>query len=106
MQFSIEAGCPQVSLDNKPNRDASRSADINNLLVPPSKLELVNTETSVTLKAGSERSLSCRTRNARPQAKIVWYQGDHKIVDQGIFESIDMTPNFGNSKLGLLTEGK
>ena len=88
MQFSIEGGCPQVSLDNKPNRDTTRSADIHNLLVPPSKLELVNTETSVTLKAGSERSLSCRTRNARPQAKIVWYMGEHKILDQGNILSI------------------
>merc|ERR1719336_598419 len=26
--------------------------------------------------------MSCRARNARPQAKIVWYMGDNKILDQ------------------------
>ena len=54
-----------------------------NISVPPSKLELVNTESTVTLHAGSEKSLTCRARNARPQAKIVWYLGEEKIVDQG-----------------------
>ena len=56
---------------------------LENISVPPSKLELVNTETTVTLHAGSEKSLTCRARNARPQAKIVWYLGEEKIVDQG-----------------------
>ena len=74
--------------------------------VPPSKLELVHSEASISLNAGAERQLSCRARDARPQAKIVWYQGDHKIVDQGIFESIDITPNFVNLKLGMLSKGK
>ena len=37
----------------------------------------------MTLHAGSEKSLTCRARNARPQAKIVWYLGEEKIVDQG-----------------------
>ena len=44
---------------------------------------MVNTETTVTLHAGSEKSLTCRARNARPQAKIVWFLGEEKIVDQG-----------------------
>ena len=52
-------------------------------LVPPSKLELMNTDATVSVNAGTERQLSCRARDARPQAKIVWYQGDMKIVDQG-----------------------
>lgn len=52
-------------------------------LVPPSKLELMNTDATVSMNAGTERQLSCRARDARPQAKIVWYQGDMKIVDQG-----------------------
>ena len=37
----------------------------------------------MTLHAGSEKSLTCRARNARPQAKIVWFLGEEKIVDQG-----------------------
>lgn len=52
-------------------------------LVPPSHLELVNTKPVLTLNAGSVRAMSCRARNARPQAKIVWYMGDNKILDQG-----------------------
>ena len=44
---------------------------------------MVNTESTVTLHAGSEKSLTCRARNARPQAKIVWFLGEEKIVDQG-----------------------
>ena len=51
--------------------------------VPPSKLELINTDAALSLNSGTERQLSCRARDARPQAKIVWYQGDSKIVDQG-----------------------
>ena len=51
--------------------------------MPPSKLELINTDAALSLNSGTERQLSCRARDARPQAKIVWYQGDSKIVDQG-----------------------
>ena len=52
-------------------------------LVPPSKLELINTDPGIAVNAGTERQISCRARDARPQARIVWYQGDKKIVDQG-----------------------
>ena len=51
--------------------------------VPPSKLELINTDPGIAVNAGTERQISCRARDARPQARIVWYQGDKKIVDQG-----------------------
>ena len=51
--------------------------------VPPSKLELINTDSGIAVNAGTERQISCRARDARPQARIVWYQGDKKIVDQG-----------------------
>ena len=51
--------------------------------MPPSRLELMNTDSSISLNSGGVRQLSCRARDARPQAKIVWYQGDHKIDDLG-----------------------
>ena len=86
--------CSNNCLPNTPSRSDIISSSgrqslvnitikIENISVPPSKLELVNTENTVTLHAGSEKSLTCRARNARPQAKIVWFLGEEKIVDQG-----------------------
>jgi len=72
----------QVSPDNQNQHEALRAKASLNVLVPPSKLELVNTDASISIKAGEEYQLTCRARDAKPTAKIVWYQGDHKIVDQ------------------------
>ena len=72
----------QVAPNNKQIRFILQGHEIL-FLVPPSHLELVNTKPVLTLNAGSVRAMSCRARNARPQAKIVWYMGDNKILDQG-----------------------
>ena len=51
--------------------------------MPPAKLELINTERKISMNAGTERQISCRANGAKPQAKIVWYHGNKKIIDQG-----------------------
>lgn len=72
----------QVSPDHQNQHEALRARAFLNVLVPPSKLELINTDSGIAVNAGTERQISCRARDARPQARIVWYQGDKKIVDQ------------------------
>ena len=51
--------------------------------VPPSRVELIGTEQRISMNAGTEKQLSCRASGAKPQAKIVWYHGHNKILDQG-----------------------
>ena len=40
------------------------------------------------MNAGTEKQLSCRASGAKPQAKIVWYHGHNKILDQGTLSSL------------------
>merc|ERR1719391_156271 len=51
-------------------------------IVPPERVELVSTERRVSLHAGGEQHLSCRARGAKPPAKIFWYHGNTRILDQ------------------------
>merc|ERR1712013_644085 len=39
-------------------------------------------ERRISMNAGTEKQLSCRASGAKPQAKIVWYHGHNKILDQ------------------------
>lgn len=53
-----------------------------NVLVPPETLELFNTEPTVEMAAGTMKEMSCRTRGAKPRAKIFWFHGRNRILDQ------------------------
>lgn len=72
----------QVSPDTGNNHKMIRAAASLNVIVPPEKMELVDTETSVSLHSGTEQALSCRASGAKPPAKIVWYHGHNRILDQ------------------------
>jgi len=72
----------QVSPDHSNAHQALRARATLNVIVPPSRVELVGTERRISMNAGTEKQLSCRASGAKPQAKIVWYHGHNKILDQ------------------------
>jgi len=59
-----------------------RSSAFVNIIVPPEKLELFNTEPTVAMAAGTMKEMSCRTKGAKPRAKITWFHGPNRILDQ------------------------
>jgi len=72
----------QVSPDHSNAHQALRARATLNVIVPPSRVELIGTEQRISMNAGTEKQLSCRASGAKPQAKIVWYHGHNKILDQ------------------------
>lgn len=72
----------QVSPDHSNEHQALRARATLNVIVPPSRVELVGTDHRISMNAGTEKQLSCRASGAKPQAKIVWYHGHNKILDQ------------------------
>jgi len=72
----------QVSPDINNKHQMIRAAATLDVIVPPDRVELVSTERRVSLHAGGEQHLSCRARGAKPPAKIFWYHGNTRILDQ------------------------
>ena len=57
------------------------------------------------MNAGTEKQLSCRASGAKPQAKIVWYHGHNKILDQGTLSSIEYSKKLKFWSWTLVTQG-